>query len=312
MKKTKNRGWRILPKSGQTTGNTRSSVGASKTPPTSSPPPTTQTPSSPPQAQQAPQPAQQQANPPQAPQQAVQQPQKQGNVDSRGFSDYDAADYHSLYNGRGYYRQQNLTQKETIELAKYMNPNTEAGSLYNYSQNMNQALINGNMTPGQRATFNTIIGAMHNVGYNINLTRYDHGGALDDMLRQVGITGGHDSISIAQMRKALVGASYSDKRILSTSYNDFQRAQDPSTFTTREVKITYRVKASAKGMMPGISQIPMRGSGMTKGDDFGEFLLAPPQGRIVDIKYSGNKARAKGGSKYNLNKRQIEIVIEID
>lgn len=238
-------------------------------------------------------------------------------VDARGFSDTDPAGFHQLYAGRQYFARQNLTPAEQAALDLYMDPNPTPGSLYNYSQNMNYAMQRGRMTKSQQKTFTTIEGAMHNVGYNIMLTRYDHGDALDEMLGQAGIRGGHSSMSVAQMRAALVGRSYTDSRILSTSYNDFTRASDPSTFTTREVKITYRTKASAQGMMPGISKTPMRGSGMSRGDDFGEFLLAPSKNgknnyKIVDVKPSGNKARRKGGSKYSLNLDQIEVVVEVE
>lgn len=70
-------------------------------------------------------------------------------------------------------------------------------------------------------------------------------------------------------------------------------------------------------MMPGISKTPMRGSRMSRGDDFGEFLLAPSKNgknnyKIVDVKLSGNKARRKGGSKYSLNLDQIEVVVEVE
>ena len=254
--------------------------------------------------------------PPRAANQQAKAPAQTANVDARGFSDYDAADYHDLYAGRAYYQRQGITPQEQKELDKYTDPNTLRGSLYNYSQEMNQANINGTMTTEQQKTFNTLVGAMHNLGYNVNLTRYDHGDALDYMLREAGIATGHQGMTISQLKSALVGKAYTDKRILSTSYNNFKNAADPSTFTTREVKFTYRAKASTQAMMPGVGKVPMRGSGMARGDDFGEMLLAPTNGsvnnyRVVDIKYSGAKARLKGGSKYNLNVRQIEIVVEV-
>ena len=244
-------------------------------------------------------------------------PPPQPTVDARGFSDTDTADYHELYAGRQYYARQNLTAAERAALDKYMDPNPMPGSLYNYSQDMNYAMQHGRMNASQQRTFSAIEGAMHNVGYNITLTRYDHGDALDEMLSQAGVSGGHSGMSVAQIKTALVGRSYTDDRILSTSYNGFRKSRDPSTFTTREVKITYRVKASAQGMMPGISKTPMRGSGMKRGDDFGEFLLAPSRNgknnyKIVDVKLSGSRARRKGWSKYALTLSQIELVVEVE
>lgn len=231
-----------------------------------------------------------------------------GTKEALGFSDYDSADYHQLYNGRGYYAQQKLSPAVKQAVNSYLDPTTEPGSLYNFSQNMNYAAHNGTIDrhPQYKAAFDKITGAMHNLGYNVTLTRYDHGSFLDDRLAAAGISGGYQGMSVAKLKKALVGQSYGDKRILSTSYNDFASAANHSTFTTREVKITYLAKASTKAMMPGDG----------KGGKFGEMLLAPTSGksnayRIVDVKSTGKKARAKGSSVYNLNRNQIEVVVEV-
>ena len=228
--------------------------------------------------------------------------------DQLGFADYDAADFHDLYNGRGYYQQQNLSAAAKQELNKYLDPYTEPGSLYNFSQNMNMAAATGtlNQRPKYQKAFNTIVGSMHNLGYNVNLTRYDHGEFLDRALTSAGVHGGHRGMSVAQMKQALVGTTYSDSRILSTSYNDFKNASNHQTFTTREVKITYRAKASTQALMPGDGP----------GGRFGEMLLAPTSGsqnqyRIVDVKPTGQKARAKGMPVYSMNLNQIEVVVEV-
>lgn len=230
------------------------------------------------------------------------------NRDKNGFADYDAADYHQLYNGKGYYQQQKLSAAAKQELGKYLDPHTEPGSLYNFSQNMNMAAATGtlNQRPKYQKAFNTIVGSMHNLGYNVNLTRYDHGEFLDRALTSAGVQGGHRGMSVAQMKQALVGTTYSDSRILSTSYNDFKNASNHQTFTTREVKITYRAKASTQALMPGDGP----------GGRFGEMLLAPTSGsqnqyRIVDVKPTGQKARAKGMPIYSMNLNQIEVVVEV-
>ena len=255
---------------------------------------------------------------PQQPQQPTPQPAATPQQDSQGFSDTDNSPFHDLKGGRAYYQQQTIDIDARSALKDYLDPNTLSGSLYNASQEMNHAIVNGTADAQQQFMYDSIKDSMHNLGQNLNLTRYDHVGALDEMLQQV--TGGQitsaNGLSINALHKALVGGSYTDKRILSTSFNDFKNSQDPTTFTTREVKISYRAKASTQAMMPGIGSIPMRGSGMSRGDDFGEMLLAPTGNghntyNIVDVKYSGAMARQKGGSKYNLNRRQIEIVIEV-
>lgn len=233
------------------------------------------------------------------------------NVDSKGFKDRDDADFHDLYNGRGYYQQQQLSKTAKQAADRYLNPNTEAGSLYNFSQNMNHAIKNGtiNQQPRYKAVYDELIRNMHNLGHNVNLTRYDHGGALDDMLAHAGKTGGHRNMSVSQIKKALVGQTYGDKRILSTSYNDFKNANNHHTFTTREVKITYRAKASTQVLMPGDGP----------GGKFGEMLLAPTGAngknnkyKIVDVKLTGKKARPKGTPMSNLTLKQIEVVVEVE
>lgn len=268
---------------------------------------------------------QMQAQPPQPqpPQQPPQQPpiqqtppQPQAAALNQNFPDTDNSPFHNLLGGRNYYQSQLLDIDATTALTDYLDPNTTPGSLYNFSQNMNYAVANGQaLTPQQQYAWDSITGAMHNLGQNLTLTRYDHGSALDDIMAQAGIPHAHGNFTVAQLKQALVGKTFTDKRILSTSFNDFKNASDPSTFTTREIKFTYHAKASTQALMPGISQIGMYGRG--KGDDFGEMLLAPSGGghngyRIVDIKYTGAGARPPRGSKSNLSLRQIEIVVETD
>lgn len=230
------------------------------------------------------------------------------NVDANGFKDYDDADFHQLYNGRGYYQQQNLSQAAKQQISKYLDPDEEPGSLYNFSQNMNYAAATGTLDqhPQYKTAYDTIVGSMHNLGHNVTLTRYDHGEFLDNQLTAAGIRGSHKGMSVAQLKNALVGRSYGDSRILSTSYNDFKNASNHQTFTTREVKITYRARAGTKALMPGDGP----------GGKFGEMLLAPTSGKtniykIVDVKTTGNKARAKGQSPYSLNLDQIEVIVEV-
>lgn len=231
------------------------------------------------------------------------------NVDANGFADYDSAGFHQLYNGRAYYNQQNLSQTAKQALSNYTNPNPEPGSVYNFSQNMNHAVATGTIgrNPRYKAAYDTIVDSMHNLGYNVNLTRYDHGEFLDNQLTAAGVSGGHSNMSVAQLKSSLVGRSYGDSRILSTSYNDFKNAANHSAFTSREVKITYRAKASTQALMPGDGP----------GGKFGEVLLAPTNGRsntykIVDVLSTGNKARAKGMPTSYMTLNQIEVIVEVE
>lgn len=234
--------------------------------------------------------------------------QPKGQKDANGFSNYDSADYHQLYNGRGYYQQQNLSKTTKQACDRYLNPNTEAGSLYNFSQNMNQAMKDGTLNQPRnaryKAVYDELVSKMHNIGYNVNLTRYDHGGFLDEQLAQVGITN-RRNMSVDQLKSALVGHKYADNRILSTSYNDFKNATNHSVFTSREIKITYKAKASTQALMPGNGP----------GGKFGEMLLGPTNGKsntykIVDVKPTGKMARKKGTQNFSL--QQIELVVEVE
>lgn len=235
-------------------------------------------------------------------------PKLQPDVDPNGFSDTDNSPFHDLYNGRNYYNQQNLDIDTRTALQDYLDPNTVGSSLYNFSQNMNHAVATGQkLNAQQQFAWDSITGAMHNLGYNVNLTRYDHGDFLDNQLATTGFTHGHAGLSVSQLKAALVGQTYTDPRILSTSYNNFKNATNADTFTSREVKITYKAKASTQALMPGDGP----------GGRFGEILLGPSGTKghntykIVDVKTTGQKARPKGGSTSNRTLTQIEVVVEV-
>lgn len=235
-------------------------------------------------------------------------PKLQPDVDPNGFSDTDNSPFHDLYNGRNYYNQQNLDIDTRTALQDYLDPNTVGSSLYNFSQNMNHAVATGQkLNAQQQFAWDSITGAMHNLGYNVNLTRYDHGDFLDNQLATAGFSHGHAGLSVSQLKAALVGQTYTDPRILSTSYNNFKNATNADTFTSREVKITYRAKASTQALMPGDGP----------GGRFGEILLGPSGTKghntykIVDVKTTGQKARPKGGSTSNRTLTQIEVVVEV-
>ena len=244
----------------------------------------------------------------QAAQQAPPKPTK--NYDHLGFADQDDADYHQLYNGKGYYQQQNLTPAQKKACDNYMEANTEPGSLYSHSQNMNWTMATQGedaLTGKHKQTFNGIMSAMHNVGYNVELSRYDHDGFLTSLLSAAGLNGDYTKMDINNIKKALVGKSLSENKILSTSTNDLAKAPQSSknVFANRAVKVIYRTKAGVQGMMPGKGP----------GGDLGELLLAPtngkynPPGKIVDVRRNGVKARKKGSQV--LDREQIEIIVEL-
>ena len=246
------------------------------------------------QAQRAPA-----APPPQ--QQQAQQPTAQ--ADSLGFAATDRADFHQLYNGSQYYAQQNLTIDQQLAVMQYLSASTENGSLYSMSQNMNWALSHGQrLTANQQYVYNEMMGAMHNLGYNLTLQRYTHGDFMDNLLKEAGVRGTIDTVSEGALKKALVGRAYTEKGLTSVSYNDFANApaSSRSTFDTRQVRIEYRAKAGTQAMMPGNGA----------GGSLGEMVLAPgQQTRIVDVYKNGKKARAKRTR--SMSKDQYTIVVEI-
>lgn len=234
------------------------------------------------------------------------QPQK--NFDKLGYADYDAADFHQLYNGKQYFAQQKLTAAQQKAAANYLEAHTEPGSLYSHCQNMNYKMATGQALTGKyKQTHDGMMSAMHNVGYNVTLTRYDHDTMVNGLLKTLGAGTNYENMSQASLKKALVGVTVNENKFLSTSYNDFKNAPQNTKqiFDSRAVKINYKVKADAQGMMPGKGP----------GGDFGEIVLAPTNGtanragKIVDVRLTGQMVRRKGTQIYN--QKRIEIDIEI-
>ena len=237
---------------------------------------------------------------------AAQKPQK--NYDRLGYADYDSAGYHQLYNGRQYYQQQKLDATQQKAAANYLEAHPEPGSLYSHSQNMNYMMATGQQLTGKyKQTHDGIMSAMHNIGYNVTLTRYDHAAMVNSLLQAVGAGSDYEKMNLAQIKQALVGRTVGENKFLSTSYNGFKNAPQNTKqiFDSRAVKINYNVKASTQAMMPG------KGSG----GDFGEIVLAPtngksnPGGKITDVRLTGQMVRRQGTQSYN--QPRIEIDIEI-
>lgn len=124
------------------------------------------------------------------------------NYDSKGFADHDDADYHQLYNRRQYFQQQQLTTAQKRAADAYVDPNTEPGSLYNVAQNLNWGMANGTpLSPKHQKVHDDMMSAMHNVGYNVNLTRYDHDDMINSMLKQLGAGSDYTKMSQKQLQK---------------------------------------------------------------------------------------------------------------
>lgn len=235
-------------------------------------------------------------------------PKPTRNFDSKGFADQDDADYHQLYNRKNYFQQQQLTAAQKKAADAYVDPNTEPGSLYNSAQNMNWAMVNGQkLSPKHQQIHDQMMSSMHNVGYNINITRYDHDGMINSVLQSLGAGNDYTKMSQSQLQKALVGQSFGENKFVSGSVNDLKTAPSnvQNLFLNRAVKVNYKVPANTKGMLMPIGA----------GGDQGEMVLAPTNGKankipkIVDVKFTGKRVyRNKTGRYYP----QVEIDIGWD
>lgn len=238
----------------------------------------------------------------------VAQQKPKTNYDKLGFADHDDAGYHQLHSGRKYYQQQKLTPAQMRSVTSYLEAHSEPGSLYSHSQNLNYQMVQGKQLTGKyKQTHDGMMSAMHNIGYNVNLTRYDHADMVNSLLRQTGAGMDYEKMSLSSIKKALVGRPINENKFLSASYNDFQNAPawSKQVFASRAVKINYKVKADVQAMMPG------RGPG----GDLGEVILAPTNGsanrggKIIDVRVTNQMVRRKGTQLYN--QPRIEIDIEI-
>lgn len=242
------------------------------------------------------------------PQKPATPPKPKKNFDRLGFADYDDADFHQLHSGRKYYQQQKLTAKQQKGVDNYLESYTEPGSLYSHSQNLNYKMASGQKLTGKyQQTHDELMSAMHNIGYNVNLTRYDHADMINGMLKTLGAGTNYENMSASSIKKALVGQTVNENKFLSCSYNDFSGAPASSSqvFNSRAVKINYKVKADVQAMMPGNGP----------GGNLGEMILAPTNGtanrggKITDVRLTGQMVRRKGTQMYN--QPRIEIDIEI-
>lgn len=238
----------------------------------------------------------------------VYKPKPKKNFDEHGFADYDEADYHQLYNGKQYYKQQQLTSEQRQAADNYLEAHTELYSLYSHSQNLNYQMATGQELTGKyKQTHDGLMSAMHNIGYNVELTRYDHADSINGMIKALGAGTNYEHMTQDQLTKALVGQTLNENKFISTSYNNFKNAPASTTkvFDSRAVKINYKVKADTKAMMPGVGA----------GGDFGEMILAPTNGtsnrggKIVGVRLTGEMVRRKGTQIYD--QPRIEIDIEI-
>lgn len=219
------------------------------------------------------------------------------------FSATDNAGYHDLYNGKGYFQKQSLTIDQRVAVQNYLSDTPEAGSLYSLSQNMNYNLANGQpLTATQQYTYLYMNQSMHNLGYNLNLERYDHADFINGILNKNGVSTRYDNMTESQLKSALVGTSYQSKSFTSVSYNNFKNAPSNNPFTSRAVKIQYSAKAKAQAMMPGNGA----------GGKLGEIVLGNTNTfKITDVKFDTTRqARHKGTQSYGA--KAVTLFVDVE
>ena len=211
------------------------------------------------------------------------------------FSDTDSAPYHQLYNGRGYYAKQNFDAATQNAITTYLQADAVPGSYYSPSQILNHSLRQGlALSPTEATMAADLDRGMHNLGYNVNLTRYDRAGFLQGL----GITTNPANLTTAGLQR-LVGSTYTDKGFVSTSYNDFKNAPVGNCFTDKLVKINIQAPAKTQALMPGNGP----------GGSLGEIILGRNQNyRITGARVVNGVTTRSQATYYN---RRIEIDVEV-
>lgn len=265
------------------------------------------------QQTQAPQVFQMQQQPPQI----VATAQQAQAANSSVFSATDNAPFHDLYGGQAYFQKQNLTIDQTLATIQYLRADKEAGTNYSMSQNMNFLMmqnaaqgkpLTAGMNANQLYTYRHMMASMHNLGYNVNLTRYDHGDFVNGLLAKAGVTKDFTKLSASQLSRVLTGKTYGEERMVSTSYNNFKNAPQSSkdTFMNRAVRIEYKAKASTQAMMPGNGP----------GGRIAEVVMAPSAGRqnykVVGVRYDNAVNVRQKGTNFLSSQKQLVLTVEVD
>ena len=217
------------------------------------------------------------------------------------FSDTDSADFHNLYNGRNYFLSQTFNIETQMAIMDYLNDAPIPGSMYSASQDLNYAMESGQeLNANQQFMVDSLNDGMHNLGYNVNLTRYGRTGYLDSFgkLFKNGVnSSNYENMTDAQLKKAFVGKTYTEDKFVSTSYNDFKTAPSSNAFTDKAVRFNIKAPAKTQALMPGNGP----------GGSLGEIVLKPGQTfKITGVRFTGKQGRT--GFNYS---KQIEFDVEI-
>ena len=211
------------------------------------------------------------------------------------FSDTDSAGYHQLYNGRGYYAKQDIDAAQQAAIDTYLDATAIPGTMYSPSQTLNYKLRQGiPLTASEQQMYKDLNSSMHNLGYNLTLTRYDR---VDYLTSTLGITTNPNRLTTRSLQ-SLIGKTVTDDAFISTSYNDFAKAPVGNCFTDKTVRLNIKAPAKTQAVMPGVGP----------GGDFGEIVLGPGQSYRITGARVNRKTTRSGATYYN---NQIEIDVEI-
>ena len=179
---------------------------------------------------------------------------------------------------------------------EYLLPHAVAGSLYSPSQELNNALRkNLPLTAAQKRMMAGLDAGMHDLGYDLNTTRYDRIGYMKRILDGADYT----RMTESQLKAALIGKTYTDKAYVSLSHNRFRNAPAGNSFTDKAIEIRIHAKSTTKAIMPG------RGAG----GDFGEIVLGRNQQfKIVDVKLPPGQTGRSGASYY----QKVVVTVEVE
>ena len=176
--------------------------------------------------------------------------------------------------------------------ASNTNPN---GDGYSHSQNLNYKLDQGKALNATEKQIDIgIQKGMQPIGKNVNLVRYCH----DDILKQLGVSD-YSKFSENELKSKLVGATFTTKSYMSTSYNANKSPFAPGAIAGggREVVMQIKAKGSTKFVPGDKSQAELV---LNKGSKV----------KVSNIYYDGTKAYPN--SIYPKSKPRVVLEIEIE
>ena len=221
------------------------------------------------------------------------------------FSDVDGTGFKELYNGRQYYNNQVFDIDARQAIADYLLADALPGSLYSPSQDLNYRMEHGLPLDGnQEFMVGAMNDAMHNLGYDLALTRYGRVDYIDKFGQLAGVninSNNYGNMSIQQLKKAFVGLEYGEDAFVSTSYNGFKNAPNGGKpFTDKAVRLSINAPAKTQALMPGNGP----------GGALGEIILKPGQRyRITDVVFRTGNGRSGGGSYKNIEFK-VEVITD--